>query len=84
MLKLFNRIGWAISAGVALARRAYSLFYVGRAWGMPPILAGMVSVVLDGAAIVSAEMALKAKPRKAGASGIDQALRSCLRDCRHG
>lgn len=73
MLKVFNRVGWAISAGVALALSAYSLFYVGRAWGMPPILAGMVSVVLDGAAIVSAEMALKANAKN-GRGGIDQAL----------
>lgn len=73
MLKLLNRAGWAISAGVALILSAYSLFYVGRAWGMPPVLAGMVSLVLDGAAIVSADMALRAN-KKHGHSGIDRWL----------
>lgn len=73
MLKQLNRVGWAISAGVALILSAYSLFYVGRAWGMPPILAGAVSVVFDGAAIVSAEMALRASLRN-GTGVIDRFL----------
>lgn len=71
--KIFSRTGWAISGGVALILSAYSLYYVGKAWGMPPYLAGMVSVVLDGAAIVSADMALRAS-RKHGNGGIDRLL----------
>jgi hypothetical protein len=71
--KIFSHTGWAISGGVALILSAYSLFYVGKAWGMPPYLAGMVSVVLDGAAIVSADMALRAS-RKHGKGGVDRLL----------
>ncbi len=63
MLKLLNKIGWGISAGVALTLSAYSLFYVARAWGMPPVLAGAVSLVFDGAAIVVADMSLRAVMR---------------------
>ena len=53
------RLGWLASAGTALALSAYSLYYVGVTWGIIPVLAAMLSVCFDGAAIVSADMALR-------------------------
>jgi Protein of unknown function (DUF2637) len=67
-VKYLYRFGWAISAAVALAVSAYSLFYVGRAWGLPLVLAGGVSLIFDGASIVSAEMSLRIS-RVSGHSG---------------
>jgi Protein of unknown function (DUF2637) len=69
MLKQLYRIGWAISAGVALAVSAFSLFYVARAWGLPVPLACGMSLVFDGAAIVSAELALRIS-RTVGANAL--------------
>jgi hypothetical protein len=59
MLEILSRFGWLIVAGAALALSAYSLYWVGRRYGVPPILAGMISVIFDGAAVISCDLALR-------------------------
>lgn len=59
LTKILHQIGWLIAGSVALAVSAWSLYWVGIAWGVIPILAGVLSVCFDGAALVSAENALK-------------------------
>jgi Protein of unknown function (DUF2637)/Lsr2 len=53
------RIGWLIVIGAALALSFYSLYFVGRHYGLPNGLAILVSLTFDGAAIACANLALK-------------------------
>jgi hypothetical protein len=53
-----GRAGWLIVVTCALSLSFWSLYWVGRKFGLPPILAGMVSACLDGAALVCAQLAL--------------------------
>jgi len=58
-LDILTRFGWLIVAGAALIMSAYSLYWVGRHYGVPPVIAGMISVIFDGAAVISCDLALK-------------------------
>jgi Protein of unknown function (DUF2637) len=59
LAKMLGGIGWIIVVVCALALSAWSLFYVGRHYGLPIPLAAIVSTAFDGAAIVCADLALK-------------------------
>jgi hypothetical protein len=71
--KLLSRIGWLVVAGAALSLSAYSLYWVGIHYGLPPILAGLVSAAFDGAALVCADLALR-YARSHGDSGFGPRL----------
>jgi hypothetical protein len=50
---------WLIVLGTALALSWWSLDALGLRFGMPKVLAGMVSATFDGAALVAADLALR-------------------------
>ena len=50
---------WVAVLGTALALSWWSLDSLGRHYGMPSILAGMVSATFDGGALVAADLALR-------------------------
>lgn len=54
-----SRFGWLAVAGAALAISTWSLFWVGRHFGLPVPIACLVSASFDGAALVSADLALR-------------------------
>lgn len=56
---LLSKAGWLVVVISALALSAYSLFFVARHYGLPVILAGLVSAAFDGAAMVCADLAIK-------------------------
>jgi Protein of unknown function (DUF2637) len=57
--KLVSSSGWFVVVGAALSLSAYSLYFVGRHYGLPVPLAAIVSACFDGAAIACADLALK-------------------------
>jgi hypothetical protein len=63
-----SRVAWLVVVISALALSNWSLYFVGRHYGLPVILAGILSVSLDGAALVCADIALK-YAREHGTSG---------------
>lgn len=67
-MKILSRFAWLVVVTSALALSNWSLFYVGRHYGLPVIVAGILSVSLDGAALVCADVALK-YAREHGTSG---------------
>lgn len=54
-----GRIGWFIVVIAALSLSFWSLYFVGRKYGLPIELAVLISLTFDGAAIASANLALK-------------------------
>lgn len=71
--KLINSIGWLVVVGSALTLSAWSLYWVGRRYGLPIPLAILVSAAFDGAGIVSADLTLK-YARTHGDSGFGPRL----------
>jgi hypothetical protein len=67
-MRILSRFAWLVVITSALALSNWSLFYVGRYYGLPVILACILSVSLDGAALVSADIALR-YAREHGTSG---------------
>lgn len=62
-----NRFGWLMVLGATLTMSDYSLFYVARHFGTPPVFAVLGGVIFDGAAILFADYSLK--HARAGSSG---------------
>jgi hypothetical protein len=58
-MKHFARWAWVVVLGTALALSWWSLDALARRYGMPELLAGMVSATFDGAALVAADLALR-------------------------
>ena len=58
-MKLLARWAWVAVLGTALALSWWSLDALARHYGMPPILAAMVSATFDGAALVAADLAMR-------------------------
>src|SRR5450755_1656788 len=67
--RMLGRVGWIVVAVSALSLSAWSLYYVGRHYGLPIPLAAIVSAAFDGAAIVCADLTLK-YARTHGDSGL--------------
>jgi hypothetical protein len=67
-MKTLARFAWLAVVASALTLSNWSLFYVGRHYGLPGFLAGILSVSLDGAALVCADIALR-YARLHGSSG---------------
>jgi Protein of unknown function (DUF2637) len=70
---ILSRFAWLVVITSALALSNWSLFYVGRHYGLPVILAGILSVSLDGAALVCADIALR-YAREHGTSGASSRI----------
>lgn len=68
-MKTFARFAWVPAILASLAISTYSLFWVARMWGLPPLLAAGVSTVFDGAALTFADLALR-YARTHGDSGL--------------
>ena len=64
---LGNRFGWLMVLGATLIMSDYSLFFVARHLGTPPIFAILAGVIFDGAALLFADYSLK--HARAGSSG---------------
>lgn len=73
--RLLSGFGWIVVVCAALAISTWSLYAVGRFYGLPPIIAGLVSASFDGAALTSADLSLK-YARTHGDSGL--AARLCV------
>jgi hypothetical protein len=58
-VKRLAAYAWLVVLGTALAVSWWSLDALGLRFGMPKLLAGMVSATFDGAALVAAELALR-------------------------
>jgi hypothetical protein len=58
-MKLVARWAWVAVLGTALALSWWSLDALARHYGMPALLAGMVSATFDGSALVAADLAMK-------------------------
>ena len=58
-MKPLARWAWVAVLGTALALSWWSLDALARHYGMPPILAAMVSATFDGAALVAADLAMR-------------------------
>lgn len=54
-----TRSGWLIVTGACLTLSAWSLYFVARHYGVPAPIAVIVSACFDGAAILSADLALR-------------------------
>jgi hypothetical protein len=67
--RAINQFAWLIVVVAALSLSGWSLFFVGRHYGLPVSLAVIVSAAFDGSAIVCAELALR-YARSAGDSGL--------------
>lgn len=67
--KAIGRLGWIVVVVSALTLSAWSLYWVGRKYGLPMPLAIIVSAAFDGAAIACADLALK-YARTNGDSGL--------------
>jgi hypothetical protein len=59
VMKLVAQWAWIVVLGTALALSWWSLDALARHYGMPALLAGMVSTTFDGAAMVAAELAMR-------------------------
>lgn len=70
-----TRFGWLVVVVSALSISTWSLFWVGIRYGLPVPIAGLVSASFDGAALVSADLALR-YARTHGDSGL--AARLCV------
>lgn len=66
---VLSRFGWLAVAGAALAISTWSLYWVGRHFGLPEPIAWLVSMSFDGAALVCADIALR-YARTHGDSGL--------------
>jgi uncharacterized protein DUF2637 len=66
---IIGRFSWAVVVSTALALSAWSLYWVGRRYGLPIPLAAVVSACFDGAAITCADLALR-YARTNGDSGL--------------
>ena len=58
-MKQLARWAWVAVLGTALALSWWSLDALARHYGMPPVLAAMVSATFDGAALVAADLAMR-------------------------
>jgi hypothetical protein len=58
-MKRFAPWAWLVVLGTALALTWWSLDALGLRFGMPRLLAGMVSATFDRAALVEADLALR-------------------------
>lgn len=58
-MRLLARWAWVAVLGTALALSWWSLDALGRHYGVPAVLAGMVSATFDGAALVAADLAMR-------------------------
>jgi hypothetical protein len=58
-VRALARWAWVIVLGTALALSWWSLDALARHYGVPTVLAGMVSATFDGAALVAAELAIR-------------------------
>src|SRR5277367_4997059 len=67
--KLLTKYGWLIVMGAALSISSWSLWYIGVHYGLPPVLAGVVSACYDLGALVCAVLALN-YARTQGDSGL--------------
>lgn len=68
MLKdLGNRFGWLLVLGATLTMSNYSLYFVARHFGTPPLFAILAGAIFDGAALLFADYSLK--HARAGSSG---------------
>jgi hypothetical protein len=64
---LGNRFGWLMVLGATLTMSDYSLYFVARHFGTPPVFAILAGVIFDGAALLFADYSLK--HARAGSSG---------------
>lgn len=68
MQKFLTRFGWLIILAGTLSISWWSLYFVARHEGAPPLIAGIVSTAFDGVALLSADYALRYA--RLGLSGI--------------
>jgi len=71
-MRLLSRFAWLLVAGVALLLSNYSLAYVAMHWHVVPVLAWLVSIALDGTAVICARISLEAARR--GDSGLSATI----------
>jgi hypothetical protein len=55
----YRRFLWLIVLSVVLSVSAYSLYFVARHFGVPPIFAAAMSTCFDGAALIMADLSLR-------------------------
>ena len=58
-MKAVTRFSWVPALLASLAISTYSLYWVARAWGMPPVLASLVSTIFDFASLTFADLSLR-------------------------
>lgn len=58
-MKTVTRYAWVPALTASLAISTYSLYWVARAWGMPPVLASLVSMIFDFASLTFADLSLR-------------------------
>jgi hypothetical protein len=69
-MKHLARYAWVLVLGTALALSWWSLDALARHYGMPTLLAGMVSATFDGAALVAADQALRRAVKADSAAAV--------------
>jgi hypothetical protein len=55
----YRRVLWIIVLSIILGMSAYSLFFVARHFGVPPLFAILMSTCFDGAALILADLSLR-------------------------
>jgi hypothetical protein len=58
-VKHITRWAWTVVLGTALSLSWWSLFVLAHRFGMPAVIAGMVSLAIDGVALVLADLAMQ-------------------------